>query len=93
MSGVNNGHGVYAYSDGNLCIGSQKDNKRHGEGTFILANGKKQIGIWKEDKFFASKENHQDNHTSNNGPIKITGSFEKQFCYVLHIIFICGTKW
>ena len=44
--------GTFTFSKGNKYVGEWKDNKRHGQGTLTLANGKVlKEGIWKNDKF------------------------------------------
>jgi len=42
------GHGVYTYPDGSKYIGNFQQDKRHGEGVFIDANGVKFNEEWRK---------------------------------------------
>ena len=50
----NNCFGNYSYNDGGEYIGEFKDDKRHGQGTFIFPSGNKYVGDW-----FANKREGQ----------------------------------
>ena len=43
--------GQYKYPDGSFYDGIWKLGKKHGLGTYIYPNGKKDIGLFKKDKF------------------------------------------
>ena len=48
------GQGAYTFGKGELeghkYVGNLKDNKKHGQGTYTVANGAKYVGEWKGDK-------------------------------------------
>jgi hypothetical protein len=48
MHGMLNGEGSYTYSDGSKYVGTYKDDKREGWGTFTWAGGKHYEGEWHE---------------------------------------------
>ena len=43
----NNGYGTWTYTDLTTYVGEWSDGKKHGQGTFTLANGTIKKGIWK----------------------------------------------
>ena len=45
---------MYFLDSGNIYIGEFKNNIINGKGIFILANGEKQEGVWKNEKFVSA---------------------------------------
>lgn len=44
--------GPFLYEDGSIYLGNMKDNKRHGRGKYILADGSFYEGYWKVFNYF-----------------------------------------
>ena len=43
--------GTYTLANGDTYVGEWKDDKRHGQGTFIFANGTKESGYYMNNKY------------------------------------------
>jgi len=54
--------GTKTYANGDKYVGEFKDNKRHGQGTYIDTSGNKYVGEWKD-----GKKHGQGTYTDANG--------------------------
>ena len=56
VSSWSNCSGAVTFADGNKYVGEFKDDKANGQGTFTLANGTVEEGIWENNEFKYAKK-------------------------------------